>query len=400
MKENLTILIIEDDQSMLDGQIDLLEMVWDGRYQVEILTALNGLKGLEILKTHQPDIIVSDIMMPGMDGIEFLRQVRANEHTKNIPFVFVTARAEPANIIEGEAIGVDAYITKPFAINDLLSTLERIIQLGLIKSNIEEYFSGQETKEYVSFLINYIEKEKNLRSKQAKLFSQLSSAYTTEKKLVISNVDNFTAGIMHDLNNALGIIRNTVGFLGDELEEETHKSDLQKINLSLDYLDLIVRNLQSLGNDFIYSPELVNLEEMIQQTYLILKSKLVNISFELVIDPKAKQIWFDEGQFKQLLMNLFKNSSEAMPEGGKLIVSTQALADDKIKIRIRDTGTGITQANQKKLFKENFSTKGTGRGLGLSIVKSIVDANDGSIEVQSQRNKGTTFIITFPIGSG
>ena len=132
MRRKVTILLVEDDKSMLDGMHDLLQVV-DIGYEATILTSGNGLEALAQMEHATPDLIVSDIMMPKMDGFQFLKTVQQNPAWEHIPFIFLTARGEKHEIHKGRVSGAALYITKPFHSVELLelikTQLDRKIQL-------------------------------------------------------------------------------------------------------------------------------------------------------------------------------------------------------------------------------------------------------------------------------
>ena len=127
-KRAATILIVEDDQSMLDGMNDLLEIA-DLGYEITVLQANDGRMALEIMAKSEPDLIISDVMMPQMGGYEFLNHVRANPAWIHIPFIFVTAKGEEPDIRRGRLSDADLYITKPFVISKLLALIHTQLNL-------------------------------------------------------------------------------------------------------------------------------------------------------------------------------------------------------------------------------------------------------------------------------
>lgn len=118
------ILIVEDSKDILETTSELLELKG---YQVA--TALNGLKGLELAKSILPDLIISDIMMPKMDGYELLQALRTDAKTAMIPFIFLTAKAQKTDILRGAVSGADRYLTKPFTMAELLKTVKEIMDI-------------------------------------------------------------------------------------------------------------------------------------------------------------------------------------------------------------------------------------------------------------------------------
>ena len=412
MRKKATILIVEDDLPMLQGLEDLFgyNILDEGKFKFEVLKAQNGKQGLKTLEDHFPDIIIADINMPVMNGYEFLSAVRKSEAMADVPFIFLTARGVGSDIINAMRLKVDAYITKPFDSRKFVQLVEDVLQLHLIKKNLGEYVENSaRSRKTATFLLEQIERiegtwlqhlsDEIVLEHQKNRKPSTYSRKNNNTQTTHSGLDLVTAGIVHDLRNGLGVIRNTTGFLKDELTDNVHQSDIQKISYTLDYLDLIIRNLQSIGDEFTSTPKWINIEKAVRDTYLILKSRLVDVVFHFLPDPDVQEIWIDEGQLKQLLMNLIKNAGEAMPEGGTLIISTKAYNDHKIKIEIKDTGVGLSKADQQKIFNEPFTTKEKGRGVGLKIVQSIIKTNKGTISVISRRNEGATFTVILPIGS-
>ncbi|MEJ2748102.1 MAG: response regulator, partial [Anaerolineae bacterium] len=135
------LLLVEDDQSMLDGMADLFQMpsllqTIGIHYNMEVMTANNGRQALDLMQKRQPDLIVSDIMMPVMDGYQFLNEVQKNPDWLHIPFIFLTAKGDKKEILEGTLRGANLYITKPFASTELLE---------LIKGQLDRSFQRQLT---------------------------------------------------------------------------------------------------------------------------------------------------------------------------------------------------------------------------------------------------------------
>lgn len=246
-----------------------------------------------------------------------------------------------------------------------------------------------------------VEKVKQLRKEKIDLLHQLDERHeaniqTSAEHFSLTEISLMTGGIVHDLRNGLGVIRNTVGFLGDELPESTHQADLNKITQTLDFCELILRNLSSLGGQDAFRPEQANLEEIVREVYLILERKLVDVELVIDADPETPEILADKGQMKQVFMNLIKNAGEAMPNGGKLLFRTRR-EGNMLRIDLNDTGNGISPENQQRLFKEYFTTKEKGYGLGLHIVRTIAKRHGGKVEVKSQKGEGTTFTIYLPV---
>ena len=156
MKNTATILLVEDDQALLDGIADLLE-ISDIGYAIDIMKATNGFMGLEAIKGRVPDLIISDIMMPRMGGFEFLEQLRKKPEWVHIPVIFLTAKGTTGDILKGRLSGAELYITKPYESDELLqlvkSQLKRAFELRIDRQrrmDRPELAPGEADRRYVS----------------------------------------------------------------------------------------------------------------------------------------------------------------------------------------------------------------------------------------------------------
>lgn len=253
-------------------------------------------------------------------------------------------------------------------------------------------------KKDIEFLINQV---KQLRKERADLLNRLSECEeqatpASDEQFPLAELSRLTGGIIHDMRNGLGVIRNTAGFLEDDLAATAHQSDLLKISRSLDFCELVLRNLAAVGGQDVLQPKWVNLEDIVHEVYFILERKLVEVELVVDAEPDVPEIMADEGQMKQVFMNLIKNAGEAMPNGGTLTCRIRR-EDEAVAVELSDSGCGISLENQKRLFKEFFTTKERGYGLGLHIINTVIKRHQGTITVKSELDQGTTFILRLPI---
>jgi two-component system CheB/CheR fusion protein len=255
-----------------------------------------------------------------------------------------------------------------------------------------------EMEKDIEFLVNQV---KQLRKQRADLLHRLGecekqSTAISNGQFPLAELSRLTNGIVHDMRSGLGVIRNTIGFLEDDLADSAHQSDLLKISRGLDFCELVLRNLSALGGQDIFQPQQINLEAIVCEVYSILERKLVDVELVADTDPDVPEILADEGQMKQIFMNLIKNAGEAMPDGGTLTFRTRR-EGQMLRIEVSDTGCGISPENQEQLFQVFFTTKDRGYGLGLHIVNTIVKRHGGTVEVESRVGEGTTFTLRLPI---
>jgi signal transduction histidine kinase len=280
-------------------------------------------EAIEFMQENRYRLVLLDWRMPGIGGPGILKTVQ--EAGLNIPFIILSAYDEPEHKSQALQLGAKAFLNKP----------QNREQWETLKQTVLEVISKKEAD-----------------------------------TLPLTQMSRLTGGIVHDMRSGLGVIRNTIGFLFDDLAGSNHQADLLKITRSLDFC--------------------VNLEAIVREIYFILERKLVDIDLALDFEPDMPDIVADEGQMKQVFMNLINNAGEAMPDGGALTVRARREGDLL-------TGCGISPENQRRLFHEFFTTKDQGYGLGLHIVSTIVKRHGGTITVESKIGEGTTFILHLPI---
>lgn len=179
-----------------------------------------------------------------------------------------------------------------------------------------------------------------------------------------------------------------------KLVEERNKM-IHAIDESVKYANKIVSDLQDFARTKEPEPIEVDLESLIQEALSEISIR-ENVKTSIRHDRALSKLYVDPSQIKRVFMNLTTNAIQAMPNGGELTIST-SLKDGFASIRFQDTGVGIHKEDMKKLFTPLFTTKAKGLGLGLAICKNLVEAHGGSIEVESEEGKGSTFTVKLPI---
>lgn len=226
----------------------------------------------------------------------------------------------------------------------------------------------------------------------------------------LAAMGQLAASLAHEINNPLGGISNCLKLISTKINKPNPKpkdfkdsikylrTSEQELNRSI----RIVRNFLSFSKRPNLNPVLTNINTVILELIALIEPQATvqNVLITKELDSDLPQLMVDAQQLHQALMNIILNSLEAMPQGGKLKVrSGYDQRDEAIKIEITDTGYGIPEENLPYLFEPFFSSRpeGKGIGLGLSIVYEVIDEHNGSIEVESEVDKGTTFIIKLPI---
>jgi len=203
------------------------------------------------------------------------------------------------------------------------------------------------------------------------------------------------SGVAHEIRNPLGSIKGAA----QVLESEVGKSEfLDIIVQEVDRLNDVVTEYLDFARPLKSNPKPTDIEKIIETTLQLVREECSskNIQVNKSFPSGIPQVMVDEGQMKQVFLNLFQNALQAMPHGGDLIIMIQEPRDTNLLVQITDTGCGIPPSDLKKVFEPFFSTKERGTGLGLSIVQRIIKAHNGTIRVLSEVGKGTTFTITLP----
>ena len=223
-----------------------------------------------------------------------------------------------------------------------------------------------------------------------------------EKLALLSRAAN---AVGHELRNPLGVMNNAVYFLQTALvdADETTRECLDIIKNEIATADHILTDLLDAVRTKPPHPEIVGVRELIIQA-LHECAVPQNVTVKLDIPATTPPLWVDPLQIQQVFRNLISNGVEAMPDGGTLEtraleVRASAGAEGKnVIVSVLDSGTGIAPEHFSSLFQPLFTTKARGIGMGLAAAKNLTEANGGSVEVQSELGKGSTFFVTLPCG--
>jgi signal transduction histidine kinase len=214
-----------------------------------------------------------------------------------------------------------------------------------------------------------------------------------------------TAGMVgHDIRNPLQAITSDVYLVKTDLaslpESEAKKGveeSLESIEKNVEYINKIVSDLQDFARKDLPKPTAINLEKTIQE---ILSANIVpqNLAVSVSIEKDFPTLILDESYLKRIMTNLISNAVQAMPTDGKLTI-VAFRQNDRAVINVEDNGVGIPVELKSKIFKPLFTTKAKGQGFGLAVVKKLTEAIHGTVTFESEKGKGTKFIIELPLSS-
>ena len=431
--EPVRILLVDDTPTNLSV---LSESIRDQGWVT--LFATDGETAIEQAEYAQPELILLDVMMPGLDGFETCKQLKANSKTKDIPVIFMTALSDTIDKVKGLNLGAVDYITKPFQQEEVVARVG--MQLRLHQMNRQLEASNEQL-------------EQRVEDRTRELSAVLDNLKKAQMRLVqsekMSSLGQMMAGIAHEINNPVNFIYGNLKPASDyfqdlielvELYQDKYPEPDEELQEHLDNLDLpfmiedAFKLLESLriGSDRIRqivlsmrnfsrldeaSIKSVDIHEGIDSTLLILQHKLRS-----GVDNKPVEVIKQYGhlplvecfpsQLNQVFMNILSNAVDAFEERGEgqtenmsfcIEIKTLATEPDSITIQISDNGPGIPAEILSKLFDPFFTTKpvGKGTGLGLSISHQIiVEKHGGEIDCTSQIGQGTCFTIKIPTVQG
>jgi signal transduction histidine kinase len=395
----------------------------------EVRKALNGKMALTACQMVLPDVILLDINMPGMDGYEVCKHLKADDKTSQIPVIFISALDDVLDKVKAFDVGGADYITKPFHGAEVVLRIENQIKLRLLQLNLEE---------------------KNLLLQEALDNLKASQVQQIQKEKMVA-LGQLVAGIAHEVNNPISFIYGNLQYVSQYMQDlvnviEVYKEEYSKptakiqqiikdtdLNfLTLDLQDLmgamhrgaerirlIVLALQNFSRHDEADMKKVNIHEGIDSSLVMLQHRLKETADRPAIAvvkeyDRLPLVACYPGELNQVFMHLLNNAIDALDKGvgsGESgMVKTQYLTPEvriytksdnhTVHICIADNGPGIPESVRSRAFDPFFTTKsvGKGSGLGLSISHQIiVQKHRGQLSLRSSLGQGAEFLIEIPV---
>lgn len=326
-----------------------------------------------------PKLLLLDWLMPGLDGLELCRRIRAEPAIESTYVVIITAKRDRASTLEAFGSGADDFIAKPFDREELQARLR-------VGARLVE-----------------------MQDKLASTITQLEAALSGAQKL--EAIGRLAGGVAHDFNNLLTIVTGASDLLTAHPRCDSQQRELiHMIRSASERGTALTRQLLAFSRKQLLRPVVLDLNALIVQLEKML-CRLIGEDIELLtqLNPEIGLIKADAGQIEQVIINLVVNARDAMPLGGKIWISTENAAAPHgcngtaahsacTRLTVRDNGCGMDRETLSHIFEPFFTTKevGKGTGLGLATVYGIIKQSDGFIEVESEPAAGTTFSIYLP----
>ncbi|MBD2357845.1 response regulator [Tolypothrix sp. FACHB-123] len=452
--ETNLILIVDDTPTNLEV---LSEALTDAGFDVAVATS--GESAIKQVEYEPPELILLDVMMPGIDGFETCYRLKTNPKTQHIPIIFMTALADTVDKVKGLSLGAVDYITKPFQQAEALARIQihlklQNVTLALEKQNVR---LQQEIQERVSAELALQKLTQELEQRVADRTKELSQALQdlqkAQVKLIqsekLATLGQLVAGVAHEINNPVNFIHGNLQhascYIEDLLElinlyqtqfpnsnpeiaKKSKEIDLEFLRLDLpkiissmaigtQRIQEIVQSFRNFSRHDEAEVKKVNIHDGLNSTLMLidhrLKAKPGYPAIQLIKDyGNLPAVECFAGKMNQVFMNVLSNAIDALEElmGNEqsfensispiIRIHTEVVASDRIMIRIADNGPGITEIVQKRVFDPFFTTKpaGKGTGLGMSISHQIVvEKHGGSLYCVSCPGNGAEFVIEIPI---
>jgi len=226
---------------------------------------------------------------------------------------------------------------------------------------------------------------------------QMEEQLVRKEKMAV--LGQFAGGVVHELRNPLGAIKNAIYFLNLALEEPEPEvtESLEIIEREVATSERIITSLLGFARAKPPNPREVDMNDIVRVA-LTRVAIPANVEVTTTLDEALPTILADPDQLDLVFGNIILNAVQAMPEGGQLTIKSEEHKPDWVTVSFADTGVGIPEENLGKIWEPLFTTKAKGIGLGLAIIKTIVEAHGGTIEVESTVGEGTTFTVKLPLG--
>jgi signal transduction histidine kinase len=389
-------LVVEDNPDMLNFVARVLEPAF------ECDRAANGAEALARLDRVHPDLVVTDVMMPVMDGRDLLARIRARPELTGLPVVVLTAVAEQDLRVELLRAGANDFLTKPFEPEELLVRAHNLAamkraadvlraELRTVGGNVES-MAGELAQR---------------RRELERLLEQVGKA-RDEAQAASRAKSEFMAVMSHELRTPLNAITGYVDLLDAGVDGELAEGQRQRLDRIriaarqlLRIIDDILTYVRAESAAFAVERAPVGLRALTEEVIELLRPESDAKGLRLESDVEAATIRSDPERLRRILTNLVSNAVKFTGTGA---VRVEARAGDDLTISVHDTGPGIAPENRDRIFDEFWQVDQSatraagGTGLGLTIARRLAEQLGGGIEVESEPGRGSTFTLRVPLG--
>ncbi len=406
--ERSALILVVDDNSDMRGY---LRRLLSPHYRVRV--AADGAAAMTAIRAEQPDLVLSDVMMPRLDGFGLLHTLRSDPALQAIPVILLSARAGDEASVEGLQAGADDYLTKPFAARELLARVAS--NLGLAQARLRAI---EQQAEHLTALQRLNE------TLEARVRGEVAAREAAQAQLAqaqrIEALGQLAGGIAHDFNNVLQAVTGGLSLIGRRADHpDTVRQLAQMATDAAARGSAITGRLLAFARQGELRAQPVDCAALLHGLHEMLAHTLGgSITVRLDLPPAGLEtgqagpcLLADRGQLETVLVNLAINARDAMPDGGTLTfaahdetVPTAAghraglAAGDYVRVSAADDGTGMDAATLARAAEPFFTTKpiGKGTGLGLAMARGFAQQSGGGFAIDSAPGQGTTVMLWLP----
>lgn len=366
MNYSTKILVIEDEENIRENIQELLEAK-----QYLVRTAANGKQGILEAIDFRPNIIICDIMMPKMDGYKVLEYIRKTSIIQNTPFIFLTAKFDRNDVRQGMQLGADDYLTKPFSSKDLIAAIEA--RLKKQQKIIDEYSKVKHELDTTAFASYYHE------------FNTPLHGIIGGINLLLNSRDSFNDAQIQEL--LYSILKSGLR-LNHSLANLMLFEEIRRAEVHTELLSMF--NSGSTAGKW---------TSRIKTELDVIAKEIYNRADDLVFDMQSTDVHISPDYLLRIILELTDNAFKFSAKGTKVNVTGKPDGDNYV-IEVKDFGKGFNLETTDNIqpFKQHTRSKyeQQGLGIGLFLVKSLVEFNSGELKIQTKENEGTTITVILP----
>ena len=372
------ILVVDDEPDMRRFLVSMLEV------KHRVLQAADGKSGLELARKHHPDVVLLDLMLPEMNGLDVCRNIKSDAATSDVRIILLTARGDEQTKIDALECGADDFLTKPFSTLEVRTRIANLLRAALA--------------------------EREVRVRNTELQLTLKTLKETESQLVQSEKMNalggLAAGLLHEINNPLNYTLTAMQLAQQSVPKEN--ADLHEMLSDMSHGMTRIRDIITDLRTFAYPTtsekhDRFDMTEALESALRLVSHEAQNVEVVSSV-PKGTLVSGSKSQVVQVLVNLLVNSCKAL-RGIKDLRGRIAIAareeHRRVFVSVSDNGCGISEAALPKIFDPFYTTRpvGEGMGLGLSICHAIIKKHGGAMTVRSTEGQSTEITFDLPAGN-
>ncbi|KYF69615.1 hybrid sensor histidine kinase/response regulator [Sorangium cellulosum] len=410
------VLLVDDDP----GSLKLLSEALAGQH-LSLAVAIDGEMALRQIRREAPDLVLLDARMPGLDGFEVCRRLKADPATRDVPILFTTVLADTASRVRALELGAVDYLSKPFVREELLARVRTQLAVRAAATALAAK-NDELARARASLELEVARRTEQLRAANERLERELELNRAAELRVQkaqdelahlnrVSAMSELAASIAHELNQPLAAILSNAQAAQRLLSRAP--PDVAEARAALGDIaadgrraGLVIQRMRAMLRKSELSVAAHEINELVREVVRLMASAalLAGTTVRLELAPGLPPVRGDGIQLQQVLVNLLSNALDAVarrPPDARLVVVRTLLADEgPIELSVADAGDGVPPADLERIFAPFFTSKAHGLGVGLAISRSIVEAHGGRLWAESSPGGGATFRCALPAWEG